>query len=1370
MILRGGAPYFAALVLFAAPPLGAESIPVGGWVTSSQGNPISGARVELVPVPTNYEVELGLLQRHLGPEAVDATVADATGRFGLVAPSPGVFGVVVRAPGFVPMRFPLLPLTQGVELPPVALGEAVPTPIEVSSADGRPLAEVAVYVEATSSEVRERWVRGGWHLESRIGWSDLEGRVALPRFPGELWTVHIFLPGSARSWRFDRVEEVHANLGPWVASDTTIEVRDALGEPVGGVVAALAEMAWPIGITTPTGHLRLAVAGDTEVELLTEHGQRQTITLDSDRGGTAEPEILVLPRSAEFTGRVAREDGGRGIAGALVWPSHDPGSSVTTDTLGRYRLLVGSSRGLRLQAESRGYLPRSLAVDGGSRESGPIPDLLLPQAASLHGRVLDKDGYPVAGARLEVAEEPSQQRQPQRPPAFRLDPSVGRAVSDSAGRFALGSLWHQGSHRITASHPGYTPTSLVANTGKLSGESELRITLRRGRVMFGRVLDLDEKFLDGASVKLFPSGEGAPFRADPQDPRQALSDAAGRFETEVEAIGSVAGERIDMVAVRAGFAPLVVRGVQIPAGSEPVDLGTLLLGPGAAVAGRVADPGGEGIPGAELWVLRDLERSEAATGLAIERPPDARTDEQGHFLLGDLAPGQPIDLLGDGAGYLPALTRGLRPPSDAVQVTLRRAARVSGEVVGEEGQPVSRARVEIWHREDLPPGQRSLETSVHFAATDEHGQFVFEDLVPGAWDISALAPAYRPSEVIELDLAGGQSIAGLHFELARGEVLEGQVQTLDGEPIEGATARLGRSSAVADTGGSFRVEGLSLGVQDLTIDHPGFDLLRLDIEIEAGLNTAEFRLRGGYPVTGRVVDEDHNPVGSAAVELYPEDARSSRRYQARTNTDGRFEWPRVATGTYAVRASKQGFVTTSIEPGVEVPGGPEPGADETLEVILRRGARLWGQILGLESDDLAAVRVVAIPQGMQNAAKIRGRVDFAGRYQLKDLGAGDWLVEARLAGGSRQTQARVVIDPEIGDQRRDLEFVPDLTLTGRALYADEPLAGANIALVGSDLAVEREVRTDPEGRFRIENLSPGRYRLGLTHALEAITHNEILDLESDHDLAIEISTAEIRGTVVSAADAEPVADALVSLQQLVGPGSGERTSFFTLPTDSAGTFRQSRLPPGRFHLRVKADGFEEEVRELDLLADLPGEDLAIELRPTAGLLLVARLTSGQVPRFVHLRVSDAADRVVVAETRVADELGTVHFASVPPGTWNLLVSTPESVTVSLSTTVPGEPLELTLAPAGRLMVRVDALLESDAVATLTISAPQGLPLHHLGMGGELQTSFRVEGGRVTVPGVPAGQWMLQIHTAEGRSWVSGPVLTTGGPEIQWIVQ
>jgi hypothetical protein len=349
---------------------------------------------------------------------------------------------------------------------------------------------------------------------------------------------------------------------------------------------------------------------------------------------------------------------------------------------------------------------------------------------------------------------------------------------------------------------------------------------------------------------------------------------------------------------------------------------------------------------------------------------------------------------------------------------------------------------------------------------------------------------------------------------------------------------------------------------------------------------------------------------------------------------------------------------------------------------------------------------------------------------------------------------------------RDLEFGRGLSLTGWVLHADEPLAGAEVSLrpaaaQGSGSLAERATVTDAAGRFELADLAAGSYQVGVTHRARNLIHNQLLALSGDRELLIEIETATVAGTVISARSARPIAAARISLLQTLEPTTtGSR---FTLASDDAGRFRYDRLPGGQFRLSVNAEGFQPSERTVDVA---PGGEtqLQLELEPAAGLEVLVQLADGTIPEYVTLWGRSGRGESF-SETRAVWREGLTPFSTLPAGDWELWISATGGTAVPRRVSVPSEPLALVLPNAGALQVRVPALVEGEPPALLTVLGADGRAHLHLAWGGQLQTSWPLTAGRATVEGVPAGSWSLEVQTADGRHFV-GTAVTTGGPLVE----
>ncbi|HEX5719323.1 MAG TPA: hypothetical protein VF179_24385, partial [Thermoanaerobaculia bacterium] len=126
----------ALLHLVAVAPALAQPV-LTGAVQGTRYEPLPGVRVELVPVPGNFESgRLRLEGRDLpGPRATATT--DGQGRFRLEAPEARAWKLVARAAGRVPMELgPFLPL-EAEELPAVQLSPDAGARIRVVAEDGQ---------------------------------------------------------------------------------------------------------------------------------------------------------------------------------------------------------------------------------------------------------------------------------------------------------------------------------------------------------------------------------------------------------------------------------------------------------------------------------------------------------------------------------------------------------------------------------------------------------------------------------------------------------------------------------------------------------------------------------------------------------------------------------------------------------------------------------------------------------------------------------------------------------------------------------------------------------------------------------------------------------------------------------------------------------------------------------------------------------------------------------------------------------------------------------------------------------------------------------------------------------------------------------
>jgi len=1311
----------------------AAALDVGGVLLLPGGEPCSAARVELAPLPDNHAWAAGILAGRPESEAVAGIAPNPDGRFHLRSPGGGVWSLRVRALGRVPMRRAPLVLAESLVVPPVTLRPDRGARIRVENADGSVAPGVWVYAGSATPKLWQESRAAGWRPAARIARTDARGEAVLPRAEGERLVVHAFRPGTLDAARAEGDGRIVVRL-PEPGRQRTLRVVAGDEEPRPGVVVAFGDQVWPIGRTGDDGRLtlRLPHEADGRIHLLGADGGRSSLALPEEPAphgaGAGEGDLVLrLDPPHRFTGRVLDRATGRALPHALVWPAYDPGRFTWSDRIGSYSLPASSAGRSRVSALAPGRLQDDVVVDGAAPEGHEVPTMALAADAELTGRVVAADGTPLTGAIVQAAQ--------------RDGTVLGLALSEAGGRFSVHGLPPGRVVDVAAGLWGYVSAE---RQGVGTSTRDVKLVLPRRRMGFGRVLDSGEKPLAEALVT---ARAGARANAAPGDATKVRTGPDGRYELPLP------GAPVDLVVTAAGFAPLQVRGIEVPAGPGRVALGTVVLAPAVAFEGRLVDLGGGPVPGGRVQVLADDGTSVRAQAERLERSPvAARSDEAGQVRVEDLDPGRRYLLRIAADGFLPRRLTGIQAPAaEILLIELHPAARLTGRVVDEDGEPVAAAEITVRDPEPAP-GTVGLGGSVRRPVqveTGEDGRFAVGSLTPGPLEIAVEATGFVRSEQLEKMVSSGRNPEVL-VTLRRGAVVTGRVTDQDGEAVAGVRLRAGRVRGTSDAEGRFRLAGVEPGRRMLVARHLEYDEATREVDVVAGENRFDLVLSAGSAVAGVVVDEDGAPVPAAHLSLLCDPSDDAARvYQAVSAADGSFGLRGVVDGSYDLEIEADGYAPLSRPRAVQIEGEPVTG----LRLVLTPGTAVEGRLVGLDFEEIAAARIEADDGHLQRA----GRIDYQGRYRIADLGPGVWRLRA-WAPGDRGAEASVAVETGDREVHRDLRF-GGVTLDGRVTHGGDPLAEAKIVLSGEDVADRRSATTDWEGRFEIADVEPGHYLLSVSSAREMLVHTQEVDLLGDRALAVEIATTSLSGRVVSAADGTPLHDCIVALRSEIA-GSGATGSATTVGTDRQGSFRVGRLSAGSYHLGVQCDGYTPYEQALGIEAGEPLEGLELPLEPAEGLELRLHAATGP-PTVAWVNVTSPAGAPVLAGAYPVSPSGHLSIKSLPSGRWRLRLAGPGDAVLSALVTVPGAPVDLVLTREAGLAVEVPALLEENRTGTLTLRGPDGEAFVGVDPGGASRTAWPLAGGAGTVEGLPAGTWGLTVTSVDGRVWTSTVVVPSG---------
>ncbi len=243
---------------------------------------------------------------------------------------------------------------------------------------------------------------------------------------------------------------------------------------------------------------------------------------------------------------------------------------------------------------------------------------------------------------------------------------------------------------------------------------------------------------------------------------------------------------------------------------------------------------------------------------------------------------------------------------------------------------------------------------------------------------------------------------------------------------------------------------------------------------------------------------------------------------------------------------------------------------------------------------------------------------------------------------------------------------------------------------------------------------------------------------------------------------------MITLTSQAEPGRA-RLPVHTATTDLEGKFELASIADGAWRLAASKQGYAAESQTLNVQHSRGPEDLRIEMQATEGLTLEARLPSGAPASELQVAVLEPGGAALVTGRYATGENGRVRLSSVPPGTWDLVVSAAGSATANLQAQAPGATIPLALPPATRLRVRVPGLSDSNVLSTVRVRGSDGLQFRTLSWTGQPRSEWRMSGGEIEFGSLPPGSWTVTVRAGDGREW-QGTAATSTGTTAQLLLE
>lgn len=699
---------------------------------------------------------------------------------------------------------------------------------------------------------------------------------------------------------------------------------------------------------------------------------------------------------------------------------------------------------------------------------------------------------------------------------------------------------------------------------------------------------------------------------------------------------------------------------------------------------------------------------------AIVTGPDGAYDillPEGEFRVQYVScPTQPLlywDERGRGATASKRLRRGMTKEHD---IELSQGCAIEATMLDTENKPVKGVTPRLTAR-FLPRGAGwSSGASRLFsvdAASNEDGQTLLGNIPPGLVSLSITPPKesqwvpLTPSIVTAVESG---RVAKLTLRLVRGASLRGRITTEDGAPVAGYRLRENgyrlRENAISDASGNYVIEGLPSGTVSLTPDqknYPGMGFATTSqVEVCAGgdfsCDLVLKKLKEIAPVelTGRILDQQGNVVPRVTVLARPmmpiAPNQMANSLSGISDADGRY---RIA-----------GLTAGRVDVSLEIP------SDLPLDRPVEKSPRMFGTdtiTLTASSENVRDFQLVPATVVRLNLRDEKGNPVTAPQLQCSDTvtnansskacgvqfkpGGTPGTFVVRL--GTREQKPGGVrflaLTPDPGALLPDPVAIPlgkdvgnaiertvvlrcGATIQGQLLDAGgKPVEDASITYwkaeeydrmkqFGDDFlraGLQTDIVTDPNGRFRIENLPPGDYVVKADNfSEEAPQFHEpariALDSARDFDLQLvcdPIGTVEVQ---VCTSDDEKVA----SGARLVSTTASavERAQSSVWPPSSEDPFRPCRITvrPGKYELVTQPfacieSGGIQTLRELDAIAkQLPKTVLDVVEGKTTNVTVRLPLTAKEYRSLRPTRDNDsyshntAVDREKISQRLLAD--------------------------------------------------------------------------------------------------------------------------------------
>jgi protocatechuate 3,4-dioxygenase beta subunit len=593
--------------------------------------------------------------------------------------------------------------------------------------------------------------------------------------------------------------------------------------------------------------------------------------------------------------------------------------------------------------------------------------------------------------------------------------------------------------------------------------------------------------LGGGEVATDPQAPGLTSETAEEAP-QAPADT-----TPLAAAG--AGERAEVEA-----APETERADAAPELGEQFD---------NRVTGLVISSDRAPVAGARVTLTLGGTASRLFVNEELDRSSDrhTETDAEGRYAFQNVAPSNQYSVEVTAEGYSRNEIGGVVVDAlgtlELPAILLTSGASLSGTVLDTAGNTVPGALVRLdgmFTSLDGTPSADSLEVE-----SGPDGRYKIPNVAPGNRTLNVTAEGYANQTKGGLVFRGEEPLT-MDVTLEIAEMICGKVISKSGAPVAGAKVlamsfsnanKQCRDTVLSDENGEFCLTRVAAGQYTIAVTAPGFRAGH-ENRVKTGGAGLVIELVEQGMVSGRVIAGDGPPAGAYTVQLrqtHPGQKITSRIGKAETftNPDGTFTIECAQSGTYLVEAGAKGFAPTFSEEFRFTQGQPM----QNVIVRLAQGGRITGQVVGADGEPIARPTLTTHANDWTNSLFDRALGDQfptnatlttatgggAGRFQLQNLNPETYQVRVRAPGYCEATIKDVLVTEGQATDLGKVQLIRGGEVTGSVIdAAGKAVAGARVNLnpdtqSAGEMPQTYTVKTGPDGKYRIPNVVPGRYKI-----------------------------------------------------------------------------------------------------------------------------------------------------------------------------------------------------------------------------------------------------------------------------------------------------